>query len=52
MQSELLDANCAAVKVEEQAELTAFGESERDSFFAMLRSELDANGHSGLDPRQ
>jgi hypothetical protein len=41
-EAELLDAHQAAMKAEEEAELTALAEAERDSYFATLRSELPA----------
>lgn len=39
---ELLEAHAAAALAKEQAELAAFAEQERDSFFARLRAELAA----------
>jgi hypothetical protein len=47
-EAELLDANEAAAAAEEQAELTAGAETERDTFFAQLRSEL--RRRPGLEP--
>ena len=48
-EAELLDANEAAAAAEEEAELTAFAEAERDSYFAKLRAAI-AGRHPGLDP--
>jgi hypothetical protein len=50
-EAELLDAHQAAGEAGERAEITALAEAERDSWFAMLKAELDAgpDGNPGLD---
>jgi hypothetical protein len=51
----LLDAHEAALEAEEQAELAAEAAADRDTFFAMVRTELEAlpldgEGWEGVTP--